>query len=96
MDLEAFKASLGSDAPPEGLGQALKALWHQAKGDWETAHRLAQAEEDASGAWVHAYLHRVEGDNVNAGYWYQRAGKSHASALLNEEWEHIAAALLEA
>ena len=94
MDLAAFKTSLVDDAPPAGLGRALQALWRQAKGDWHAAHRLAQAQDDQAGAWVHAFLHRVEGDAGNAGYWYRRAGKPHASAPLGEEWDEIASALL--
>lgn len=95
MDLSAFKQSLDRDAPPEGLGQALSALWHEAKGDWDEAHRLAQAGDDAEGAWVHAYLHRVEGDLGNAGYWYRRTGKPPSSAPLKQEWDEIAGALLD-
>ncbi len=94
MDLGAFKSSLTGDAPPEGTNRALQALWHAAKGDWAKAHRLAQAQKDDTGAWVHAYLHRVEGDESNAGYWYRRAGKPQSSAPLNEEWEAIVSALL--
>ncbi len=94
MNFRTFKASINHDAPPEGIGRALQALWHQAKGDWNEAHRLAQAQDDKTGAWVHAYLHRVEGDNANAGYWYRRAGKPDSPALPNEEWEEIVSALL--
>jgi hypothetical protein len=94
MNLETLKASLDRDTPPEGLSPALLALWHEAKGDWDTAHRLAQAQRDEIGAWVHAYLHRVEGDNANAGYWYRRAGKPHSSAPLKKEWQEIVSALL--
>ena len=94
MDFRTFKASLNRDAPPEGIRRALQALWHQAKGDWHEAHRLAQAQDDETGAWVHAYLHRVEGDNANAGIWYGRAGKPQSSAPLNEEWEEIVSAIL--
>lgn len=94
MDLEAFKATLVGDAPHESHGRALAALWHQAKGDWDKAHQLAQSQDDAVGAWVHAYLHRVEGDNKNAAHWYRRAGKSESSAPLSEEWDEIASALL--
>ncbi len=94
MDLETFKTSLDQDAPPEGLGPALQALWHKAKGNWDEAHRLSQAQADELGAWVHAHLHRVEGGNVNADYWYRRAGRPHSSVSLNEEWEEIVSALL--
>ncbi len=94
MDLDGFKASLTADAPPPGLGRGLEALWHAAKGDWHKAHELAQAEDDASGAWVHAYLHRVEGDLSNAAYWYRRAGKPQSQARLEAEWDEIAGALL--
>ncbi len=95
MDLQEFKQSLDRDAPPEDLEQALAALWHEAKGDWDQAHRLAQAQKDADGAWVHAYLHRVEGNISNAGYWYRRAGKPDCTAPLKREWEEIAGALLD-
>jgi hypothetical protein len=89
-----LQTSLAAADPPAGLDSALMALWHAAKGDWDKAHELAQSQEDATGAWVHAYLHRVEGDESNAGYWYRRAGKPHATAPLNEEWQEIATALL--
>ncbi len=94
MDLETFKASLDQDVPPEGLGPALQALWHKAKGNWDEAHRLSQAQDDELGAWVHAHLHRVEGNNANADYWYRRAGRPRSSAPLNDEWEEIVSALL--
>ncbi len=94
MDSKTLKASVDHDAPPEGIALALQALWHEAKGDWHRAHKLAQAQDDATGAWVHAYLHRVEGDNANAGHWYRRAGKPASSAPLGDEWEEIASALL--
>lgn len=94
MDFDTFKASLSGDAPPEGISPALAALWHDAKGDWDEAHKLAQSQEDATGSWVHAYLHRVEGDERNAGYWYKRADKPHSTAPLAEEWREIATALL--
>ena len=95
MDLAAFKDSLQGDGPPAGLGRALSALWHEAKGDWDQAHRLAQAPDDEAGAWVHAYLHRVEGDLSNAGYWYRRAGKPSSTAPLKQEWDEIVGALLD-
>jgi hypothetical protein len=95
MDLATFRNSLDGDTPPGGLPAALQALWFEAKGDWHRAHELAQSQTDAAGAWAHAYLHRVEGDNANAGYWYRNAGKSPSTAPLKAEWEEIAAALLE-
>jgi hypothetical protein len=94
MNLETFRASLTADAPPPGLSLALQALWYDAKGDWERAHACAQDQDDPAGAWVHAYLHRVEGDTANAGYWYRRAGKPAQHGPLPQEWEQIAAALL--
>jgi len=95
MDLASFEESLTQEAPPPDLPRALQALWQDAKGDWDAAHRLAQAQDDADGAWVHAYLHRVEGDNGNAGYWYRRAGKTPSASPLKEEWREIVAALLK-
>lgn len=101
MDYDSFKATLGDAAPPEGAGPALQALWWQAPGrkrggdDWKTAHKLAQRDNGAAGAWVHAHLHRVEGDEGNAGYWYRRAEKPHAKEPLEAEWAAIAKALCE-
>ena len=70
-----FEEFLASPAPPADTGAALAALWHDAHGDWERAHESAQADAGKVGAWVHAYLHRKEGDDANAGYWYARAGR---------------------
>ena len=94
MDLAAFEASLDGSKPPESLPKALQALWHEKRGDWDQAHRLAQAQGDEAGAWVHAYLHRVEGDLSNASYWYRRAGKPACTESTEREWREIAAALL--
>lgn len=94
MDFTAFKASVQKDNPPAGVGRPLEALWHVAKGDWDRAHKLAQEEENETGAWVHAHLHRVEGDESNAGYWYKRANKPHSKATLEQEWREIVSALL--
>ncbi len=92
MDLATFK-TLES---PENLDAALAALWWDARGDWDRAHTEAQRAGSAAGDWVHAYLHRKEGDIGNAGYWYARAGKpaQPAGASLDAEWEAIAAVLL--
>jgi hypothetical protein len=94
MDIRAFKATLSNSAPPQELSLALQALWYDAKDDWDAAHRCTQDQDDAVGAWVHAYLHRKEGDLANAGYWYRRAGKPTSSLSLAEEWEEITGALL--
>ena len=94
VTLADLKASLQNAAPPTGLSPTLLALWHDAKGDWEEAHGLAQDIDGKDGAWIHAYLHRKEGDEANAGYWYRRAGRPHARVALNEEWEEIVVALL--
>lgn len=92
MSFEDFAAAT---MPPAGIGPALQALWHDAHGDWERAHELAQEDSGRNGAWVHAYLHRKEGDDGNAGYWYARAGKPAASGDLDTEREAIARALLK-
>ena len=96
MTLDAFTRSLENDAPPEGLPRLLLALWHAARGDWTRAHELAQAEDDRPSAWVHAYLHRKEGDLSNAAYWYRRAGRPVADGPFEPEWREIAASLLAA
>ena len=96
MTLEDFRSSLGNPCPPDGCSAALSALWHDAKGDWEEAHRIAQAVDDEDGAWVHAYLHRKEGDSGNARHWYRRAARKFADAPLPEEWDCIVATLLDA
>jgi hypothetical protein len=91
--MQPFEASLAEAAPPSGLAPALEALWWDAKGDWEKAHRCVQAGGGDASAWVHAYLHRKEGDLANAGYWYRRAGRPAAHGSLADEWQRIAAAL---
>ena len=95
MDLSAFRASLELGSPPPSLNHALRALWLDAKGDWDGAHEAAQADEGGAGDWVHAYLHRKEGDAGNAAYWYRRARKPVCKVPLEEEWEAIATALVE-
>lgn len=94
MTFDSFHQSLAAATPPDGLSPPLVALWHQGKGDWALAHRIVQDESDARAAWVHAHLHRVEGDLANAGYWYDRAGKPRADGPLDEEWAAIVRALL--
>ena len=83
-----------SPSEPPGLTPPLRALWHDAKDDWETAHRIAQDDESSAAAWVHAYLHRREGDISNARYWYARAGRPEHRGALGDEWKEIAGSLL--
>jgi hypothetical protein len=94
MNLEEFRDSLLRNAPPKELSPALAGLWWDAKGDWTRAHESAQQDEGPAGAWVHAYLHRKEGDSSNAVYWYGRAGRSLARNSLEDEWEEIVGSLL--
>jgi hypothetical protein len=93
MTIEDFRGSLQADQSPE-VGPALTALWWAAKGNWTRAHEMAQAIEGETGAWVHAYLHRVEGDADNAAYWYRRANQPVADDAPDDEWERIVLALL--
>ena len=95
MTLEEFRKSLSSERPPEDLTLPLAPLWWDAKGDWTKAHESAQQDEGAAGAWVHAYLHRKEGDLSNAGYWYRQAGKPQANLALEKEWAEIVSSLLD-
>ncbi|BDG72206.1 hypothetical protein [Roseomonas fluvialis] len=88
------RGARAGSAPPPHLAGPLLALWWDARGDWTRAHEAAQAGEDAASAWVHAYLHRKEGDLANAGYWYRRAGRPVATGPLDQEWASIAGALL--
>ena len=94
MTLREFRDSLQQEEPPSPLSLALEALWWDAKGDWKQAHESAQEDEGAAGSWVHAYLHRKEGDSSNAGYWYRRAQKTPARASLEQEWTEITESLL--
>jgi hypothetical protein len=89
-----FRASLSGAAPSPELDAPLAALWWAAKSNWDAAHKIVQDEADANSAWVHAYLHRVEGDPGNAGYWYRRAGQPVASGALEAERDQIISALL--
>jgi hypothetical protein len=89
-----FRASLSGTAPATSMEPPLAALWWAAKGEWDKAHTIVMNEETANAAWVHAYLHRVEGDLGNAGYWYRQAGQPVAKDSLEAEWERIVSALL--
>jgi hypothetical protein len=95
MTFEKFMASLAEPAPSAGLSPPLAALWWMAKGDWERAHNLVNDLAGGDEAWVHAHLHRIEGDLGNASYWYRRAGKAPSSAALEAERKAIIKALLQ-
>jgi hypothetical protein len=89
-----FKSSLAGDRPPTDLNAPLEALWWAAKGAWDKAHKIVMDQETVEAAWVHAYLHRVEGDLPNARYWYGQAKREAATGTLEAEWAAICAHLL--
>jgi hypothetical protein len=95
ITLEAFLKLKDTGSVPEDIPLLLQALLLDASGDWGGAHGIAQKVYDRDGSWVHAYLHRKEGDMGNAGYWYHNAGRTLPDLSLEEEWEYIAIALLE-
>lgn len=94
MNLADFKSTLSDSAPPPDADAPLQALWWAGRDDWEKAHTIVMDDEGIEAAWVHAYLHRVEGDLGNAGYWYRRAGRPVETSPLETEWAAIAQALL--
>ena len=96
MDLQTFRASLTAEQPPNGISLPLRALWYDGKGNWTKAHELSQEDPSPAGAWVHAYLHRKEGDDSNAAYWYRRAGRPVAQQSLESEWKDMVQSLLSA
>lgn len=95
MTVDEFTASLTEAAPPRGLPPALDALWHDRRGDWDRAHTIAQDIAGTTGAWIHAYLHRKEGDLGNAAYWYGQARRPVAAGPLADEWTVIVQTLLQ-
>ncbi len=94
MSFEEFQTSVTLALFPVGLSPALQALWHDARGDWEQAHGCVQTDTSPEGAWVHAYLHRKEGDEGNAAYWYARAGQPVARGAFEQESSAMLRALL--
>ncbi|RXZ42586.1 hypothetical protein [Crenobacter cavernae] len=95
MNYAEFSDSLMADAPPEGLSEPLAALWLVARDRWSDAHETVRELTRPDYAWVHAYLHHVEGVIWNADYWYRTAGRKRPSCSLQEEWEQIARELLK-
>ena len=94
MDIAEFRESLKKTKPPDGLSAALEALWWDGKDNWEKAHAAAQRDEGPDGSWVHAYLHRKEGDLPNAKYWYRRADRAAGYGDHTREWQSIVTWLL--
>jgi len=94
MTLDDFQRSLDKPSPPNGLPNALAGLWWDGKANWQRAHECAQEDDSQAGSWVHAYLHRKEGDASNAAYWYGRAGKPVCHSTLEAEWLSIVEELL--
>jgi hypothetical protein len=94
MTVDDLLASVGAPAPPEGVSDRVRALWLDARGDWDGAHAAVGDDASAEGAWVHAYLHRKEGDTSNAAYWYRRAGRTPEAGDHQGEWRRIAGELL--
>ncbi len=93
--LTSFKESLQNNSPDPTYSPMLKSLWYDAKGDWETAHAQVDSLNGKDAAWVHAYLHRKEGDVWNADYWYTKAGKLRPEYSLDQEWELLVNAFLQ-
>ena len=94
MTFTDFTASIANNTPPTAISIYLKAMWYDAKDDWHQAHGLVDQLSDATACWVHAYLHRKEGDIWNADYWYNRAKKTRPADSLDEEWKDIVMKLL--
>ncbi|MBI2730562.1 MAG: hypothetical protein HYX40_07415 [Sphingobacteriales bacterium] len=94
MNFEAFTNTLSQSVPSNEFSVYLQSLWFDGKGDWNKAHTIIQDVEDVSASWIHAYLHRKEGDKFNANYWYNKAAKSMPQYSLEQEWEEIVSALL--
>lgn len=93
--LAAFVASLAGQSPPADAHAALRGVWHALRGEWDRAHDAVQPDGPEC-AWVHAVLHRDEGDLPNAAYWYGLAGRSAARGAVRDEYLAIAAVLLRA
>ena len=94
MGIDSFLQSVENNVPLETISVYLKALWYDAKGNWNKSHEIIQDVPDRNASWIHAYLHRKEGDTWNANYWYNRAGRDMPDISLDEEWEQITKEML--
>jgi hypothetical protein len=94
MNFETFQQSLSNTTPPTGASIYIQSLWYDGKGNWDQAHNLIQDLNDKNASWIHAYLHRKEGDVWNANYWYTKAGQRMPGYTLEQEWEELVKAML--
>lgn len=94
MEFEEFNHSVSAATPPPEISDYLRSLWYDAKNEWDKAHEIIQDKEDKTAAWIHAFLHRKEGDIANADYWYRKAGKTRPGTSLEEECKEIVKSLL--
>ena len=94
MNFTQFLETLENDQPEHDWPDGLMAMWFDAVGDWEASHNIAQEMSSALGRWIHAYLHRKEGDEWNAGYWYRRANKTFPKCSLEDELEAIVCSII--
>ncbi|TVZ14468.1 hypothetical protein [Maribacter sp. MAR_2009_72] len=90
-----FNSTLQLSDPPKDWPDALKAMWYDAQENWEAAHDIAQELHSKLGSWMHAYLHRKEGDRFNSGYWYRLAGRTYPDISLDVELQKIVEFILE-
>ena len=88
---ELARSATTDAAPPAGCNSALRALWLSKAGRWDDAHDACQNIAEPTGAWIHAYLHREEGDHSNAAYWYHRANQPvpPRSLSIEDEWKEM-------
>lgn len=93
MKLDEFKKTLQEANPPKGVSPYLAALWFYKKGNWNKAHQIVQDLPDQTASWIHAFLHREEGDLWNADYWYRRANQQRPNSPIEDEWNAIVQAL---
>ena len=95
IDYKQFQETLHNEMPEKEWSNGLQALWYDAKGDWESSHDIAQEMYNSLGSWIHAYLHRKEGDQYNAGYWYRKAKRPFPQESLETELQQLVEYILE-
>ena len=75
--------------PSDNLAGIHLVIWYAVKDNWDMAHNIVQEINTETASWIHAYLHRVEGDISNAHYWYNRARQEPSSESLESELDDI-------